>query len=245
MVETIDGSVILVGCDGFRLHRSTVPFEGDAQDSQLLYHKQDAIVGIRQYKKGGLRKKDIVGLTMGERGVLIAANCRTRIEWDTENWGNPVTRSEWSRTKRRYVTVKISDEPTRPNYPDWTQIWPQDGTTIEADKSKLITILKAIIAKAKEESKSRYWNAYCTVTTENGAMTFNRLSSEGNVGEEVGSIPVEGTAITFGINAKYLLEALYGIEGNRVSIRVQDDPGHPLVVGDVAVVMPVHIGRGR
>ena len=192
---------------------------GTSTDTKCLINAKAMLGAIRQYKKDARpRKSDALMLGLGDYPTLQDGNG---------------------------VTVEVEAGYTDGNYPDWVQMWPQGGVTVTVGKKALVGILKEVVTATKVKTKALgygYLYPYAVFVPDGGTYRVHLLR-DGVACEIMGNVEVTGLPRKFGINAKYLLDAIYGVEGEQVTVRVQDRSGHPLVVGEMAIVMPVHIGR--
>lgn len=260
LVETKDASVILIGCDGCRMHRARV--EADVRvngRSQWIVPVKPFTDTLKAFKKGHgrLRRDDTLTILFNPDRAVIRDDNGT--------------------------AVQVEEEYTDGNYPDRRRIYPRDepSTTVTVEKKELVAILKVAIAEAKEVQNYSRARAFIwlrqdvreglqdSLCVRLSKKRFRRRASAYKDGRDVyharrddsasvrfgdtlGNVPFTGRRgveglIDFSVDAGYLLDIVKGMRA-QVTLVIPEKVGAPIVVrdgGKVAIVMPVRIERGR
>ena len=126
------------------------------------------------------------------------------------------------------------------NYPDYSKIIPTDSTTvISVDKNDLLSNLKIASLFSRENA-----NTICIKTSKD---IISIISEGSQVGLNTSDIPaeIEGDSTQININARYLIDAINSIKGNKVVISLKDKLD-PCVVsssaknnGNFHIIMPL------
>lgn len=254
LFDISQGQLNIVSADGFRLHRTM--FEVSVQDGQWLYHKDDLLAVIQDWRKTvKVRKGSSVEVVLEDEGQLTVGG----VVAPTDNWGRYESK-EWVTPRyggsfkrglgRGYYETKVIVE--RPHYPNWREIWPLNGSEVVVPLNETLAVFKALVQRAKEGYKETEWSQVkpyfpcALVSVQDGKMTVSLRVAEGTVGAEalgdpvIGSVEAKGELETFAVDAKYVIDSLYGVSGKSMTVRMEK-ASCPMVVAEQAVIMPVHI----
>ena len=263
----VDGDDLLViGCDGFRLHGGRVdiqdshidpnaPVDHSKSRAQWFMDARDALAGIRAFKKSFKPKKgDLMTLMLGDMGLTILKNGKGSVTVPKDNYG---TGSRGA----RYTDI---------TYPDWRQIMPVDECRmVVVDVGQLQPILKEIVAEGKANKKAipvawiredchtgtlavrtqrphhRREKVYSYRESEYRmeVVEYSRAQFRDVVGSVSFTADPGEKRVDLCVDARYLLDALSGMDGV-ATIEVRDRVyGQPVVVrddkGNLGIVMPV------
>lgn len=139
-------------------------------------------------------------------------------------------------TKNITLTSQLIDG----NYPDYTKIIPKESNTVvEVDKNDLLSNLKISTLFSRENAN--------TVNLKTGKNLLEITAEGSQVGINSSEIPVtiNGKEAEININAKYLIDAVNTIKGNKVVISLNDKLDPCLVSADLKnsdnfhIIMPL------
>lgn len=102
-------------------------------------------------------------------------------------------------------------------YPDYTQVIPAGNEKkLKADRAAFIKALRRVSIMSRERSNA------VKLDLDSGKMTLS--SSNPDIGEAKDTLPVEytGEALAVGFNARYLIDVLQAMGGERVQFELQD-----------------------
>jgi DNA polymerase-3 subunit beta len=102
-------------------------------------------------------------------------------------------------------------------YPDYTQVIPaKNEKKLKADRAAFIKALRRVSIMSRERSNA------VKLELDSGKMTLS--SSNPDIGEAKDALPVDyqGEAMAVGFNARYLIDVLQAMGGERVQFELQD-----------------------
>ena len=125
------------------------------------------------------------------------------------------------------------------DFPDYKRVIPQNNKNkIIVKEGELIDSLKRVMLITEEETKAVKFLA------KKGALTIlSKKIGTGDVREDV-EVDYEGEEIEFGLNGRYVMDVLSALEGEKISLEVEDS-STPVLIKEfdndevLAVVMPM------
>ena len=145
---------------------------------------------------------------------------------------------------KKNITVRKGEETLiirliEGDFPDYTRVIPQNNTKkILVKERELIDSLKRVILITEEETRAVKFLA------KKGLLTIlSKKIGTGDVREDV-EVDYEGEEIEFGLNSRYVLDVLSALEGEKISLEVENS-STPVLIKEfdhedvMAVVMPM------
>lgn len=120
-------------------------------------------------------------------------------------------------------------------FPNVTQLIPSSAkTTATCDRANLIDTLRRVNVLSHENK--------LVIRIDKALIVVDSMNPQIGQGEDTIAAETIGPSIEFGINARYLIEALEHISGTEVDIKVTDETGPVQLLGSgahISIVMPM------